>query len=61
MGKDSKINRRQFLTLASGFCAASILPYSIFIFFGHKIPIEYEPPIIKIIGVGGGGVTLSTT
>jgi len=56
MKKRYKINRRQFLTVASGFCAASILPYSIFNFFGHKVPIEYAPPIIKVVGVGSAGV-----
>lgn len=69
MEKDNKINRRQFLTIVSGFCAGSIVPHSIFNFHSHnfkktnpasvkEIPnmsTKYELPIINVIGVGGAG------
>jgi len=69
MKKDSKINRRKFLTIVSGFCAGSIIPSSLFNFHSHNtkkpnsVSVKEIPnmltkdklPIINVIGVGGGG------
>jgi len=69
MKNESKINRRKFLTIVSGFCAGSIIPSSLFNFHSHNIKktdsvsVKEIPnmstkgklPTIKVIGVGGGG------
>jgi len=67
MKKNSKINRRQFLTIVSSLCAWPIIPNSFF-YFGRCIVQEKDSPKkilskpqiknrlkISVIGVGGGG------